>query len=174
MYSYKGQPVFPDHTISGKVDPCIKSIRHVHMNLTLGACRRNASSGTAWKPFTNWPGSLLEGVWTLSRNSKMKANLNMAQEALVGLLLLATPRTSCRLSDPAACHRPVSFKQTPQTEPQTKTGECQLVTGYAQVNSSRCRWYQTLGGLTYATRFSELGSHWSKKSSASASSVTLF
>ena len=53
----------------------------------------------------------------------MKADLNMAQEALVGLLLLATPRTSCRLSDPAACHRPVSFKQTPQTEPQTKIGE---------------------------------------------------
>ena len=50
----------------------------------------------------------------------------MAQEALVGLLLLATPRTSCRLSDPAACHRPVSFKQTPQTEPQTKLENASL------------------------------------------------
>lgn len=91
------------------------------------------------KPSTNWPGSLLGQVWTLRRDISNKADLNMALEALVGLLLLATPRTSCRPSDPAACHRPVSFKQNPQTEPQTETGECQLVIRYDQVNSSRCR-----------------------------------
>lgn len=87
--------------------------------------------------------------------------LNMAPAAPVGLPLPAKRPTRCRLSAPAACHS------------LDRAGRRFGGANHKRDSSTRYhvqsrRRLQASQVLTYATRFSELGSHWSKKSSASA------
>ena len=95
-------------------------------------------------------------------------NLNTVLVAQAGLLLLEERPSSCRLSGPEAWHRRGSIKSVDKS----KLTACCILTP-ADEHSQQCDNQSDMGFtrlfmLTYATRFSELGSHWSKKSSASA------
>ena len=95
-------------------------------------------------------------------------NLNMVLVAQAGPLLLEERQSSCRLSGPEAWHRRGSIRSIAES----KLTACCILNPADTHSQQRVKQldicFTRLFMLTYATRFSELGSHWSKKSSASA------